>query len=82
MPEIPSEVELERGRLRDLFAKVLGNTHFAKEIIDPKTGDIVLDGVFNVTLNGVPYHNLVQGLDTVLHDGDAVALSVIMLGGG
>jgi hypothetical protein len=82
MPEIPSEVELEGGTLRDLFAKILGNTHFAKEIIDPKTGDILLDGVLTTTLNGVSYHSLAQGLDSALHDGDTVTLSVSMLGGG
>ena len=82
MPEIPSEVELETGKLRDLLAKVLGNAHFAKEIIDPNTGDILSDGVFGVTLNDVPHHSLADGLDTMLHDGDSVTLSVIMLGGG
>ena len=82
MPEIPSEVELETGSLRDLLAKVLGNTHFAKEIIDPKTGDIMLEDIFIVTMNGVPYYSLAQGLDTQLHDGDLVSLSAILLGGG
>ena len=82
MPEIPSDVELEAGRLRGLFAELFENTHFAKEIIDPVTGDIVLDGIFNVAVNGVPYHSLAQGLDTALQDGDTVTLSVIMLGGG
>jgi hypothetical protein len=82
MPEIPSEVELEAGSLRDLFATVFGNTHFAKEIIDVKTGEMLRDGVFDVTLNGVPSHNLAQGLDTALRDGDTVVISMIMLGGG
>jgi len=82
MPEIPSEVELEAGSLRDLFASVFGSTHFAKEIIDLKTGDILRDGVFDVTLNGVPYHSLAQGLDTALQDGDRVGISLVMLGGG
>jgi hypothetical protein len=82
MPETPPEVELETGRLRDLFAKAFGNTHFAKEIIDPKTGDIVWDGIVDMTLNGMPYHSLEQGLDTELCDGDTVVLSLIMLGGG
>ena len=82
MPEIPSQVELETGRLRDLFARVLRGTHFAEEMIDPKTGDIVSDGILNITLNGEPYDRLAQGLDTALHDGDTVSISVIMLGGG
>ncbi len=82
MPEIPSEVELKTGKLRDLLTEVLGDTHFAKEIIDTKTGDIVLDDVFDIAVNGVPCHSLARGLDTTLHEGDTVLLSVIMLGGG
>lgn len=82
MPEIPSEVELEAGSLRDLFANVFGSTHFAKEIVDLKTGEMLQDGVFDITLNGVPYHSLAQGLDTALQDGDMVAISLVMLGGG
>jgi len=82
MPEIPPEIELEMGKLQDLLVKVFANTHFAKEIIDAKTGDIVWDGIFDVTLNGVPQYSLAQGLDTALHDGDTVAISMIMLGGG
>ena len=82
MPEIPPEVELETGGLRDLFAKVFQNTHFAKEIIDPETGNIDWDGVFEVTINGVPYYSLEQDQDAALQDGDMVALSVIFLGGG
>jgi hypothetical protein len=82
MPEIPSEVELEGGSLRDLFADVFGSTYFAKEIMDLKTGDMLPDGVFDVTLNGVPYHSLAQGLDTALQDGDVVSISLVMLGGG
>jgi hypothetical protein len=82
MPEIPSELELESGSLRDLFVKVLEKTHFAKQVIDPKTGDVALEGVFNVSINGIPYHSLAQGLDTALHDGDTITVSVIGLGGG
>lgn len=82
MPEIPSEVELDAGRLRDLFIKLFENTHFAREIIDPKTGDILWDGILNISVNSVPYQNLAQGLDSALRDGDTVAFSLIMLGGG
>ena len=82
VPEIPSELEMETGNLRDFFAKVLGKTHFAKQVIDPKTGDVAVEGVLNVSINGIPYHSLSQGLDTALHDGDTVTISVIMLGGG
>ena len=82
MPEIPSEIDLDSGSLRDLFAKAFGKTHFAKDIIDPVTGDIVWDGIIDVTLNGMPFDSLAWGLDTELCDGDTVALSLVMLGGG
>ncbi len=82
MPEIPSEVELKTGRLRDLLKEVLRDAHFAGEIIDSKTGDIAPDDAFNIAINDVPYYSLAQGLDTALHEGDIVTLSVIMLGGG
>ncbi len=82
MPEIPSEIMLETGRLRDLLPRIFAGTHFAKEMIDPKTGDIVWDGIADVFLNGVPHFGLVRGLDTELHDGDTVTFSVAMLGGG
>ena len=66
IPEVPSEVAMETGTLRDVFKKVLGNTHFAKEIIDPRTGEISLDSLFDVRLNDVSYYTLSQGLDTGL----------------
>jgi molybdopterin converting factor small subunit len=74
IPEVPSEVAMETGTLRDVFKKVFGNTHFAKEIIDPRTGEISFDSLFDVRLNDVPYYTLSQGLDTELRDGDTVTL--------
>jgi hypothetical protein len=50
IPEVPSEVAMGTGTLRDVFKKVFGNTHFAKEIIDPRTGEISLDSLFDVRL--------------------------------
>jgi hypothetical protein len=82
MPEIHPEVELEAGSLRDLLTKVFAGAHFAKEIIDLRTGDLLRDAVFDITLNGVSYHSLAQGLDTGLRDGDEVGISLVMLGGG
>lgn len=75
-------MEMEAGSLRDLLLKVFEKTYFAKEVIDPKTGSIELKDNLDVTLNGVSHHTLAQGLDTELHDGDTVGLSMIMLGGG
>jgi hypothetical protein len=50
IPEVPSEVAMGTGTLRDVFKKVFGNTHSAKEIIDPRTGEISLDSLFDVRL--------------------------------
>jgi methionine aminopeptidase len=82
IPEIPSEVELEAGTLRMLLDNLLRNAYFAKEVIDPKTGELTFDGLIQVQLNNVPYHSLPDSLDTELHDGDTLALSLVLIGGG
>ena len=82
IPEIPSEVQMEKGTLRDLIAKIFGKVHFKNEIIDSKTGEVRPDAVFEMRLNDVPYYSLGQGLETKLHDGDIITLSLILLGGG
>jgi hypothetical protein len=82
IPEIPSEVEMESGTLRDLLKKVFGHVHFSKEIIDPKTGDFKDDSIFEARLNGVSYYSFPKGIDTALSDGDTITLSLMMLGGG
>jgi hypothetical protein len=82
IPEIPPEVVLETGTLRTLLDNLLRNSYFAKEVIDPKTGELTFDGLIQVQLNGIPYHSLPQGLDSELHDGDILTLSLVLIGGG
>jgi hypothetical protein len=83
MPEVPDEVELEQGsRLRDLLIRLLQKLPIANEIIDRTTGEIKLEGLFEVLLNDVPRNSLPQGDATELHNGDVVTLSLILLGGG
>lgn len=82
MPEIPPEVEIETGTLRTLLLHIFGHVHFSKEIIDPKSGEFKDDSIFEVRLNGRLYEELPKGIDTELSDGDAVTLSLVMLGGG
>jgi hypothetical protein len=83
VPEIPKEVEIKDNvTLRDLISKVLGNVHFAHQIIDSKTGEIKSDSIFEIGLNGVPFYSLPEGLNAELHDGDTMTLSLIPLGGG
>jgi hypothetical protein len=82
IPEIPSEIEIGSGTLRSLLDSLLRPTYFAKEIIDTRTGDLSLDGLFQIDVNGIIYHSLPDGLETELHDGDTVTLTLILLGGG
>lgn len=82
IPEIPSEVEIEQGTLGTLLDRLLRPTYFAKEIIDARTNELTLDGLFQVQLNGTVYHELPDGLETTLHNNDNVTLTLILLGGG
>jgi len=82
IPEIPSEVEIEASTVRTLLDDLLRNSYFAKEVIDPKTGELTIDGLIRVHLNDVPCHNLPNGLDTELHDSDRLTLTLILIGGG
>jgi len=82
IPEIPPEVEVEAGTLRTLLNNLFRNSYFAKEVIDQKTDELTFDGLIQVQLNDVPYHSLPKGLDSELHDGDTLTLSLILIGGG
>jgi hypothetical protein len=82
IPEIPSELEIDKGTLRDVFVKIFTGLQFADQMIDSSTGDIKYDGIFEALLNNEPYYSLPQGFDTEVHDGDTVTLSLVMLGGG
>jgi len=82
IPELPNEVEVEGGTLRDLLERLFRNSYFVKEIVDPRTGELSLDGLFQVSLNDVPYHVLPEGLETALGDGDKLTLALILIGGG
>ncbi len=82
IPEIPSEIEIESGTIRSLLYSLLRPTYFAKEIIDPVTGDLSIDGLFRIGLNGIACDSLPDGLDTALHDNDTLTLTLILLGGG
>jgi hypothetical protein len=83
IPEMPSEARVEQGSLlRDLLDRLLRDAYFAKEIVDAETGELVLDGTFQVLLNNVPSHSLPEGLATELHEGDVLTLTLILIGGG
>ncbi len=83
MPEVAPEVEMEEGAvLRDLLVALLERLPIAREIIDRTSGEIKLEGLFEVLLNDVPRNSLPQGDATELRDGDVLTLSLILLGGG
>ncbi|HEY3278518.1 MAG TPA: hypothetical protein VGJ94_18015 [Syntrophorhabdaceae bacterium] len=82
IPEVPGEVEIEGGSLRDLLERLFRNSYFVKEIVDPATGELSLDGLFLVSLNDTPYHALPDGLETMLKDQDKLTLALILIGGG
>jgi hypothetical protein len=82
VPEIPPDVEIAGGTLREVFVGILANTRFVKEFIDPRTGDLSFDDLLGVRLNDVLYYALPEGMDTQLRDGDTITLSLILLGGG
>lgn len=82
MPEVPAEVEMGPGTLRDVLTRLFTGARVADQIIDPKTGEMKMEGFFNVALNKESYHSLPDGLETSLRDGDVLTLSLILLGGG
>jgi hypothetical protein len=82
MPEVPAKVEMENGTLHDLLVRLLGRLPIGNELIDRKTGDIKLEGLFEVSLNDISRNSLPEGDATELRDGDLLTLSLILLGGG
>jgi len=82
IPELPIEIEMEEGTIRDVLLKAFAATHFAGEIIEPETGALKQDGLWDVRLNNVPSYSLPQDLDSPVHDGDTVSFSFLPLGGG
>jgi hypothetical protein len=81
-PEIPGSIDMEKGTLGDLLALLFAGTHFAGEVIDPETGEVNIEGLFEVNLNGIGRNRLPEGLNTPLKDGDAVQMSLVLIGGG
>jgi hypothetical protein len=82
LPEMPRQVQVPPGTLKDLLLKVFGSLKFSHEIIDPKTGEMKFEGVFEVRLNNISCHSLEQGLATDLCDGDTVHVNLMVFGGG
>jgi hypothetical protein len=82
MPEVPEEVEMGPGTLRDLLVGLFVGARLVDQVIDPATGEMKMEGLFDVALNKVSYHSLREGLETPLQDRDVLTLSLILLGGG
>ena len=80
-----SEVELEGGEatLRDLL-EVLSQMCGGRIVfVDPQTGEVDPDD-FGIHVNGSSFQLLPQKVNTRLHDGDRVSLTMYLapLGGG
>jgi hypothetical protein len=83
MPEVPAEVQMmEGGTLGDLLIRLLAGLPIGREVIDRDTGEIKLEGLFEVALNGVSRNSLPSADNTELHNGDVITLTLILLGGG
>jgi len=82
IPELPAEIDMEEGTIRDVLMKAFVSTHFAGEIIETETGALKQDGLWDIRLNDVPCYSLPQDLDSPVHDGDTVSFSFLPLGGG
>ena len=75
---LPEEGELTVSALLARLASQLGED-FNVLIYDPDTG--LLGDLAAVLINGRSYRNLPDGLETVLNDGDEVAIFPPMAGG-
>ncbi len=78
LPEIPSVLEVAAGStLRDALRII------APQVIDPDTGSMRTDqDIWGIRLNDELCSLLIDGLDTTMHEGDVVELSVIIMAGG
>ncbi len=82
MPEIPGQVEMVEGSLRDLLLRLFAAMQATRELVNVETGEMNIEEFFEIRLNGGSCHSLPRGLDTALHDGDGVQISLILFGGG
>ncbi|MBA4418820.1 MAG: hypothetical protein C0392_13060 [Syntrophus sp. (in: bacteria)] len=78
MPEIPSIIEIgDEASLREALLVV------TPQLVDPATGKLRDDpDIWAVRHNGVNIHSLRDGLDTKMHEGDVIALELILMAGG
>ena len=82
-PGVPDRLEIAPGTLlRDVLWGLFEGTHFEREVVDKIDGRITIDDTWEVRVNDILSYSLPQDLDTELHDGDVITLSIIMIGGG
>lgn len=83
IPDLPGEIDMEDGQtLNDALLQVFSNTHFSREVIDPVSGRIKTDDIWDIRVNNVPFYGLERNLDTKLNDKDTITFSLLLLGGG
>jgi hypothetical protein len=82
-PEAPKEIEIAAGAtLGDALWALFAGTHFEGQVVDRKSGKIALQDMWEIRVNDAPSYSLPRDLDTELHEGDIITLSLILLGGG
>jgi hypothetical protein len=83
IPELPAEIEIENGKtLGEVLFELFAGSYFEGQVIDQKSGKFIIGDMWQVRVNGTLSYGLPNDLDTPLHDGDIITLSMIMLGGG
>ena len=82
-PDLPNEIEVVSGAsLKDVLSNLFAGTHFEGEVIDKKSGQVIIEDMWEVRVNDVLSHSLPNDLDTEMHDGDTTTFSLMLLGGG
>ena len=76
-------LDLDRSEitLREFLGELSTRTPNRIEYVRPGA-DTLDPAEWEVKINGIPYQNFSDGLETLLRDGDTVTISIMVLGGG
>jgi hypothetical protein len=81
--EEKDSVTMERSRmtLRDFLEELSKMSPTPIEYVKPGAGVLDPDD-WEVDINGIPYQDCADGLETGLRDGDKIAIKILAMGGG
>ncbi len=76
-------LDLDRSKitLKEFLEELSARTPDRIEYVQPGT-DTLDPAEWEVKINGIPYQNFSDGLETFLRDGDTVTISMRIFGGG